>query len=275
MANKRRVYKQLRRAAEFVLRRENDAAQPIQSIPRYQGARLELGEIEWTWSRPRPSGTTVSFQRIPPDLSLQFASLNGAPDEAIVEFAGRWGPLFLGARAERMSEWRRYAHLTAAIWLAAGELAGGQLCEDAEWDFIGREAYGDDYTGWKFDSYLKPFGLVAALNKLHSLPNVPGTLVAVVDGRIQLLPQAIGLASAVILQLARAVAGAPVRAMCSACGRAFSPTRRPTRGVRQYCARKKCKVASQRHGARDYRERKKQSDLARSRAGGPTNNPGK
>src|SRR5437764_10335929 len=93
MKHKQSALKALRHAAEFLS--EHNSRHQREYVGRYGGAALDDDRIFWTSSRSQipPVRSKLSLQCIPPTLYLDFAGLAGRPDEDMVEFAGRWGPL--------------------------------------------------------------------------------------------------------------------------------------------------------------------------------------
>src|SRR5689334_2336736 len=94
MASNQQPRNELRRATEFLsARRSEPRCEPrSESLAGYWGATLNVGFIDWNQPGPREN-PVIRFKRVPANLFFRFASLAEGPDEDIVAFAGRWGPL--------------------------------------------------------------------------------------------------------------------------------------------------------------------------------------
>jgi hypothetical protein len=262
MLNKPNSFNDLRRAVQFLSEHASDHRQEPQYLPRYVDARLDEGQIVCTSDTSSPRSqrrSKSSFQRVPSDLYLRFAALSEGTDENILAFAGQWGPLKdISGPSEPISSWHFFSHLAAALLRAAVGLVGGPPCQQSHWTNISEWAYENAILlGPDVDKELLMYGIAASLNKWHNDPGIPQGLVKVVGGRIQIDPASVGLFSAIVTQLACVISNTHRMAVCDACGRGFSPKRRPSQGMRQYCPRRKCKQAAQRQAALEYRQRKK------------------
>lgn len=228
----------------------------------YGGATLSK-EGRLDWSAPPKRLGWISTRLYKRNLSLQFARLAEAKDEAIVEFAGRWGPLTLRESriktgSERLAEWRRLARLTAAILRCASAVSKGRPSRREDRLQISRAAWpGDRNAIAEEDAQMLKLGIVAAVNRLNDHPGVSETILDVVAGRFQISREPKGLLSMMVSEIAHRVANTKPKVSCSGCGVFFVPKRLLTHGKRQYCSRRQCQKAAQRDASRDYRLRKR------------------
>lgn len=229
-----------------------------------------------------------------PSMLSEFIDLADAPVERIARYASRWGILhicehdlpsshmFTGsgrhgdwcpyyARAtsregwhwEPLASWRRFSREARAILRVAHSLHSGAPGRPQDWtDIVGSAEWAemaDDGEGETAPS----------LGETVSFDEV--VLTYVVRQWLQwgwvnvefewshrksmIQMKGIWLFGALAVHLMQAVARIEALTICSACGRAYVPARKPTAGRRHYCTH--CGLAAaQRAAARDYRARK-------------------
>jgi hypothetical protein len=236
----------------------------------------------------------------------EFLALADATDERIAAFADHYGLLGLCAhgepmrfcdagrvgksrprprlircsqgRAERVSDWRRWAVRLRAI-VEVGKIlrAGGKPTENLvdgltsdlehldgvsvrEALLRGEEEIADPGLG-RFD---RRWRFCLLVNRLLTLQAVimPGTAKRpALD--VQYGPG--GLFGTLVLQAALAATGVVSLVICANCGKPFRAMRRPNATRRSYCEKAACKKASRRDASRQYR----QGDTYRRRTASP------
>jgi hypothetical protein len=274
-------FNSLRLAVQFLSDHASDYRQAPQYLPRFADARLEEDQLVWglvpySLRRSSRSHLKPSFQRIPNNLYLRFAELSERTDKHILAFAGKWGPLRGRAQSESepISDWHYFSRLAAALLRAAVALAGGPSCHQDHWTIIGEWAYKNAISlRPDGDKYLLLGGIAASLNRWQDDPAIHQALVSMVRGRIQIERASDGLFSALVAQLACVISNTHRIAICSACGHGFFPKRIPSRGMRQYCPRTKCKQVAESQAALNYRHRKKAASKTAGVPARPTGKP--
>ncbi len=208
----------------------------VVELPRPKRASLqEDGFLNWEWDRK------LRTHRPPATLCFDFARLAEASNTKICAFAGKWGPLAFGQRfEEHADDWRRYARVTQALLRFVGhDSVAGRGSED-DWRTI------CEWLGISSDN--------ASLSSLGKF-KMEITAVDVVNHKLQVRPHASNLFGILITQIAHAVARSDQQSICSGCGVPFVLKRRPSRGVRCYCAVCRKKRVPRRDAARDLRRR--------------------
>ena len=219
-----------------------------------------------------------------PQLLQHFVELAEAPDQKILLYARRWGVLEIcehGLPAchhdldnaycvpqgagdshfwESISAWRTYATLFRSLLNIAARLSSGRPGHPFDWDLvIAIQRFGDHFHkgGVAFD-HLK---LEIAMNVLLAQSGVR-PLVRLTKGNWQVQFAGghmigCGLFGAIVCQLMLAVTRTEGIEICSACGNAYFPARRPNRDRRNYCENCRDGGIPLRDAARDYRKKQK------------------
>ena len=200
-----------------------------------------------------------------PRMLERFLRLGTAPSETILIYARRFGLLGLGTEGEP-PRYRRRGVLEpepVAVWRAFADQARAMLNVGARLR-MGESGRPDDWlalltrpvvlldtpsqAAWDAAVTRAPAGTLV-LTRNHEeqlLSELLGRLVALADirprpswrhddRRLQLPLEGEGLLGALVKQLVSALAHVDGLGMCSACGEAYVPTRRPAAGRRHYC----------------------------------------
>jgi hypothetical protein len=223
-----------------------------------------------------------------PSMLEDFVRLADAPAETILAYARRFGLLGIGVAGvpptfvrraflepEPVAAWRTLARQTRALLNVAARLRQDESGRVEDWQALlpGRSIVlvGDpSQTQWDAAIKAAPAGvhvfsrineqqvLSWNLEQLIVLSEVhPRPLWDPSAGRLQLGLGGQGLLGALVLQTVIAIAGLDGLGLCSACGEAYVPTRRPVTGTRHYCARCRSNGAPQRDASAALRGRKR------------------
>lgn len=231
-------------------------------LPRPVMAFLDSqGYLTWTWYpavKDRKEGDTrraPDLQMASADLCFQFARLAHGTEEEIVAFAGRWGPLRQGPRAqEHIRRWRRYAILAAALLRFTGDRATGNRGDEEDWRIICKFAI-PELVDDRNQLTRERTAITARAVNLWFDQARGHRVLDVVDGKLQIRPAASNLFGVLITQIAHALARTDQVAICAGCRNAFTPERPISRGSRQYCRRCRKAKVPQRDASRDWRRR--------------------
>jgi len=218
------------------------------------------------------SASDLTLTAVPDALLERFLLLR--TDDAIVKFARRYGPLQAPRRldrrsgdhrlhgtephpSERISEWRRYQQLFSRLLGVAANLRDGRrVSSDAlthiadivnanalpaevveRWERLGdreaRDAAAAVLLSWT-QTFVRWSGLVPALVFDWSDSRSRFDLVFQ-DSVANRSWGGMALFGALVIQLLSAIAGTGF-AVCSACGAAYVPSRRPRQNQRHYCS---------------------------------------
>jgi hypothetical protein len=223
-----------------------------------------------------------------------------ASDDVVADFAGKWGIVVLcehrrpithsrcvgatlfdeqtnsctllgGQRPYVPLDWyRQFARWSRSVLNIAARLHRGQPAEPEDWEAVDPEfADGDGYTygqGWRKVPLTKAArvdeereNLASVLDRWLDITGVSVRFVWDSDRPSYCLYPG-GLPGAVVMSLIFSVAKSGGFAVCSSCGRAYTPKRRPAEGRRSYCDDEQCQKASVRDAQRDLRARKREQD---------------
>jgi hypothetical protein len=268
----------------YVTTRRNAKVASVRHLAVPFGAHLSRGGlIEWQWSSQpvlTPTGTrrTTLHQnrKVSAHLWRDFAVLADAGDERIVAFAARWGPLReddAGAipRSERLHRWRSFSVLARALLRCSVALKQAELGDAEDWQAICNwlnisvvpELIRPTRRRQNDTLLLARFFLVQALNAwyAHSRGN---SLVGLFQDKIVIAPTATTLFGIIGTQLAYQITGADQMFLCYHCSRFFSPQRKPSTGMRNFCGACRRSAKPQMYAMRDHRTRMKGRQVSES-----------
>lgn len=169
----------------------------------------------------------------------------------------------LVSEGEPISAWRDHARFAGAILHITARLHDGVKGEDEDWKTL----HVVEFLGWNHAERRKA-------KKFSNLDHEKSLIASGVNfwlelGRVQPrvswkasrpiitfeCPKPYGkLFANLAIQLMMAVSQIDAVAICSACGRSYTPKRRPKRTQRRYCP--SCKSVAQRDASADYRRRR-------------------
>ena len=210
--------------------------------------------------------------------------LPDAPDEAFLDFAQRYGVLYLcphgipatsphgmsgcrPSKSEPLSRWRHYARQARAVLRIAAALHQGGIGEDPDWKTL----YADnpevcqEAPWWERSNGADRMALSDIINEIlvwggvhlslwwwpteDRPPDQPDSPTIYLDSS--------GVWGAVATQLIFAVAATRGIAVCSACGQPYRlQGRKPARGRRSYCPDCRQRGAARRDASREWWRRK-------------------
>jgi hypothetical protein len=231
-------------------------------IPRPVDAFLgPEGILEWTWYpelEKRIEGDmrrAPALQAIPSQLCFQFAELAHGSDEQVVVFARRWGPLYIQLRGqEELREWRRYAALAEALLRFTAERGVAGHGDDEDWRIICESTKVGSIQRNQLTPHQQTAVTALAVNTWFN--DARGhRILDLVDGELQIRPNASNLFGILITQIAHVMAHTDQMAICAGCRKPFTPERPISRGARQYCRRCRKLKKPQRDASRDWRKR--------------------
>jgi hypothetical protein len=156
---------------------------------------------------------------------------------------------------EHADEWRRYARLAQALLRFVGQDSVVGRGSEKDWKTICEwlEIFSDEAPLSSFGKF-KMEVTAGAVNLWFAQAKGHGIL-DVVNHKLQVRPHASNLFGILVTQIAHAVARSDQQSICSGCGVPFVLKRRPSRGVRRYCAVCRKKRVPRRDAARDLRRR--------------------
>ena len=213
-----------------------------------------------------------------PNMLEAFIRLANAQDDSVARFALRWGVLrdgeWLLEGSEPLAEWRAVAEHFAAVMDVAARLRIGDAVDPERWARLGRTGLVDVelLAGPDGEPEVRLRHQLWPLSPFARQCSPPEAVGYIVSGWLRRSAVGLGLSwtdrpqvvlvprsllGGLALQLAFAVSGADGLALCSSCGRPFTPKRRPAAGRRAYCPT--CGVrAARRDAQRDYRRKAKE-----------------
>lgn len=259
--------------SHVTIRRNGKVASETHLAVPYAAHLTPDGMIEWEWtSKPvlTPQGSMRSTahqpRRVSSSLWRDFAALADAEAERICGFAARWGPLRQGhgqagsPDSERLDSWRSFAVLARALvrcWIALKQAKPGEA-EDwkviCAWLNLGdsglagpAQQHGHNWLYWR--------GMIGqALNAwyAHSRGH---TLVGLLKEKLVIAPATTTLFGIIGIQLAYQITTAGEMLVCYHCSRFFTPKRKSSTGVRNFCPPCRRSAKPQLYAMRDYRSR--------------------
>jgi hypothetical protein len=263
---------------------------PVATPELVRRPRVELrgDRLVWWMIYGTGEGSSGGSIKPPRDLLERFTRLADAPDQDIAAFASRFGVLGIcehGAPAshspgcrplrcdregggqdyyawEPISAWRHYSGQTRAALNVAACLHDGKAGTAEDWQRIYARTTialaGEPVPWWprdRHDSFLlagERFMLGQVLNELLHIAGV-SPVVEWHRPKPQIVLSGGGLFGQVVVRLAMAVVRTSGLAICSGCGAAYSPERRPAPGRRTYCLTCRERGIPQRDAQRAYR----------------------
>jgi DNA-directed RNA polymerase subunit RPC12/RpoP len=236
------------------IRRKGDAI-AADPLPRDRG----LGGFKWVAA--------------PSVLLEEFVELAGAPGDAILAFAQKYGLLGLckshgmpvghddycpkaPSWVESFAAWRQAARYIGALLRLGAAIDHGRRGEDDDW----RAALGPDWES-KVKVYGRPIAFLIDFNWMLSRWGRLRPILLMSSGRFSAGYGGVGyegqLASAIARQAFAYVLGAREVTICAECGRQFESERIRNPGRRAFCP--DCgRAAAMRAASRDYYKRKKE-----------------
>lgn len=258
---------------------------PLKSGLLHVPAEIRLNGERLVWASSSHTEVAVS------DLMFdQFLNLSDADSDSIFRYAKRWGPIgfckhnlpsthnlgwatenkivgFCDPRGwpdrcwELIFLWRKFSRQARAMLNIGARLREGKPGVEEDWKLFDRWEYTElGESVWKWRLPPQRAFLSREINTWLLLGDVGVGLTLRKDDysfSLQYHPQ-LGLFGALACQLALAITRAEGLAICSACGRAYAPPRKPNPDLRNYC--RSCgRRAAMRDASRDYRRRIKQA----------------
>lgn len=256
-----------------------DGFRTVQAAP---GLLLEFADLSQA-----PKADTVG--RIPdPSLDSRVTF-----EERVLAFAGRWGVLELcrhrlpashapevsgqsvpaawctprrsaGVFCESTVDWRCWANGFRTLLGIAANLGNGGAVSASDWEPVLElpNLVGNDFLRKRGSSELNYEKLSVVLNVLVSDAAIRPCLFRLENGwqiKFSGGTGGCGLFGALVTQLMITSTLTQGVELCSACGRAYFPTRLPNRARRHYCSNCSRESVPLRDAAREYRRRKRQA----------------
>lgn len=229
-------------------------------FPRPIKARLTAnGSLTWIWYKDEKGGRGVApaHQKLRSDLCFEFQGLADGSDDEILRFAERWGPLGIRDREEEhVDEWRYLAVTARSLLTFACERATGGRVSNETWGAIRALVPAKDLEAFR-PSVREQMAIAASVANAWFAKARGHRILDVVEGQFQIRPAASKLFGILAAQLAHAMSRSDQSAPCAGCKHWFPPSRRISRGSRQYCNTCRRAKMPQRDASRDYRSRKK------------------
>lgn len=253
-------------------------------VPR--DIRLERDRLVWTDTyHEDPESDGCKHTHTSPETMDGFLKLSKAAPEEILRYAKQWGPIGFckhGLPASHRSRWGpdrtgatmchvhggpdgyweplKFWRLTSrramALLNIGARLSDDKLGAEADWEVLDCAFVNPgNRDEWRIMS--QRHTLEWQLTRWMQM----GLLVPVVAFRKKQLSFSLnvllgpGLFGALAYQLALAISSTDGLSVCSACGRAFTPTRRPTASRRSYCSHCRKIGRPVRDASRAYRQR--------------------
>lgn len=238
-------------------------------IPR--AIKLRDGSLEWS-----PLGR---YQHVAPDAELleRFLGLATAPDQSILQFARRYGPLGIcphglpdshdpgcrpvgwqdGRCHESLKEWRFYSRQTLALLKITAGLTRDQLPSADDWQAV-YERSEQTAPWWTRGVEVERSAVEDVLQEMLALgsPRLTATWKPGCRPALEIEPG--GLFGAIAIQTCLRAAQSDSLARCDGCTRWFTPPKRkPKAGQRAFCPECRDSGAPARIARRDYLERKR------------------
>lgn len=223
-----------------------------------------------------------------PAMLDAFVHLATASTDAILTYARRFGLLGLGLdggllgltrrdfmEPEPVAAWRVLAGRTRAILNVAARLRLNESGRVEDWQamLLGPTVLLGNPSQAEWDAAVQArYSATNVLTRAHEqmmLGQILEWLLVLaeahprptwhtIESRLQLTYVGNGLLGALMIQTALACARQNGLAICSSCGEAYVPTRRPVERTRRYCSGCRTRGAPQRDASAAYRDRRRQ-----------------
>jgi hypothetical protein len=236
-------------------------------LPRpYEAFLSGDGYLTWSWYASKKMGTNLpprALQKPPATLCFDFAKLADGSNAQIRRFAAKWGPLAMQARVieESVEDWRRYAQLAQALLRFTAQKLIGDRGRDEDWRTICESTPVRSLDRTRLPANAQMAITASAVNTWFATAR-GHRIMDMVDGKLQVRPNASNLFGILITQIAHVMARSDQLAVCAGCKDPFRPKRPLSRGDRQYCKRCRNAKVPQRDAARDWRRRARGRNLA-------------
>lgn len=210
---------------------------------RIRGVKIVWEKLSMEELRRDPRGLPVPYGLKGFRLLENFLALSNGKTNSVLKFAERYGPLRglkpMGGEREYLNDWERCSSWARATLTVANKLQEGEPLREQDWAMLGSNPPQGPSTPRpprEFIRSMEKAALISTVNSILQLWDVRPSINWEHGAELSLRLGGRTLLSGIGALLLSAICRSDRPVLCSGCGNAYFPRRKPREGENHFCA---------------------------------------